>query len=98
MNRRHFLLRAKAGLSAVAGERLLHAQPKMPVALVADPADAVVSAPASEWAIKQLRDALAEAGTSVREYQRIQQIKPDELAIIASGISAPHVASAGVLS
>jgi len=68
------------------------------VALVADPADAVVSAPASQWALKQLREALSQAGTSVQEYERIEQIKPDELTIIASTASAPHLASSAVVS
>jgi hypothetical protein len=67
------------------------------VALVTDPADAVISAPASQWALRELRNALSQAGTSSREYARIQQVKSDELAIIASSISAPHIASSGVL-
>ena len=98
MNRRRFLSHARAGLSAVAVERLLHAQPKQSVALVADPADAVVSGPASQWALEQLRHGLLRAGTGVREYERIQQTRPDELTIIASSISAPHVATSGLLS
>src|SRR5947208_16368137 len=98
MNRRRFLSHARAGLSAVALETVLHAQPKKNVALVADPADAVVSGPASQWALKQLRDGLSQAGTGVgvRQYERIQQTRPDKLTIIAYSISAPQVASSGL--
>src|SRR3954451_18400114 len=98
MNRRRFLLRAQAGLGTAAVGRLLDAQSKKSVAVVMDAGDTVASAPPSQWALKQLRNALAQTGTSVRLCQQIQEVKPGELAILISSFVAPHIASSGVLS
>src|SRR3954453_22680137 len=97
MNRRRFLLRARAGLGAVAAEGLLHAQSRESVAVVVDPSDPVASAPPSEWAVKELQAALKESRRPVRQCKGIEQVKPDELPLIVSGFSAPHVSNSNVL-
>ncbi len=97
MNRRRFLLRARAGLGAITAERLVRAQSKQRVALVSDPNDAVASAPPSQWALKELQLALTQGGRTVRHCEHIEQVKQDELPLVVSGFSGPLVAAAKVL-
>lgn len=97
MNRRRFLLRARAGLGVITSERLVRAQSKKAVALVLDPNDAVASAPPSQWALEELQLALAGSGRTARRYERIEQVKQDELPVVVSGFSGRTVAAANVL-
>ena len=54
------------------------------VALVCDPADTVAAAPAPQWALGQLRDALASRGVAVQTYKQISETKPGEFCIVAT--------------
>jgi hypothetical protein len=56
------------------------------VALVADPADPAVSAAPAQWAASELARALTAAGLTVRCYERPQQVRAGEFAVVISGM------------
>src|SRR5262245_31812142 len=58
------------------------------VAILHDPGDAVAASPAAQWAIGQLRDALAARGWTVHLRQQLKDLSPKELGIVAGGASA----------
>jgi hypothetical protein len=59
------------------------------VALVCDPADAIVSASAPQWALGQLENILTARGISVRRYHRISDAGVAEFCIVAASTKSP---------
>src|SRR5579872_3547702 len=55
------------------------------VAILADPADPVASAPAAQWAIEQMSLALAARGAKVRRIDRLELAEGGEMVIVAAG-------------
>ncbi len=55
------------------------------MALVWDPEDAVASAPAAQWAIGQVSQALQSRGVAVQICARLDQAQPGQRCIVASG-------------
>ena len=64
------------------------------ISLVVDPSDPVASAAPARWAARELEQALADAGLTVRRCERPEQARAGEFSIIASGIAAPVAAVA----
>jgi hypothetical protein len=54
------------------------------LALVCDPADAVVAAAPVQWALDQLRASLAARGVSVRQCKQVSEVEPAEFCIVAA--------------
>ena len=95
MKRRDLLRAGLAGaalLHARLGAASLHGQPA--VALVADPADPVAAGAPARRALEDLRSSLADAGTSVRTLERVEEAGPDDICVIAAGAAAPAAAAA----
>jgi hypothetical protein len=90
ISRRRFLTHtglASAGL--LAGTRLAAGDgPGQGVAIVHDADDAVAAAPPVQWAIGQLRDALAARGIAVRARRRLDEVAPEETCVLAGGGTA----------
>jgi hypothetical protein len=61
------------------------------VALVCDPADSVAASASAQWALGQLRDALASKGVAVRQCAKIADTKPGEFCILAAGTASPQL-------
>jgi hypothetical protein len=59
------------------------------VALVHDPEDGVAAAAPAQWALGQLRDALAARGLAVRLLQRTDEAMPAERCVLAAAATAP---------
>jgi hypothetical protein len=60
------------------------------VAIVHDSDDAVAAAPAAQWALGQLRDALAARGVPARVCRRLDEVTPGEACVLAGGGTAPR--------
>lgn len=58
------------------------------VAIVADPSDPVVSAPAAQWAAGELEKSLSQRGFAVRRISSIESSHSGEFCILASGRSS----------
>jgi hypothetical protein len=84
MDRRDFLRWTGAAGGALVGGPL--AGGTGTVALVVDPPDAVASAAPARWAARELEQALAEAGLTVRRRERPEQARAGEFSIVASGM------------
>lgn len=97
MNRREFLVRTGAAAAGgiVAGTltpgALARAATESPrgVSLIADPADPVVAAAPSRWAVDQLREALTQRGVEVRLPARLAEAPRRDLCVIAAGALSP---------
>jgi hypothetical protein len=93
ISRRRFLTRTGlAGAGLLAGTRLAagdgpgrHGQG---VAIVHDSDDAVAAAPPAQWAIGELRDALAARGITARVRRRLDEVTPEEACVLAGGGTA----------
>ena len=102
LNRREFI--AKTGISAAgltaAGflPRAFVAEPAATggVAVICDPADAVVAAAPVRWAAEQLRQALAARGFNVKMCSRLDEAGPADTCIVASGPASTMARDAGV--
>ena len=95
-SRRDFLRQAGRAGAVFAGGRLGFGQDSRPagVSLVMDPADPVLAAAPSQWALGQLKQALTRAGFAIRQRDNVAQAGADEICIVASGRSTPSAASA----
>lgn len=108
MNRREFLVQAGAGTAGCLTAGLLagclnSSTAPAPgsgraVAIVVDPADPVASAPPAQWAVTQLREALAGRGFAVRLCSRLEETAPAELCVVAAGGSSALPRAAGIAS
>ena len=93
IHRREFFRRA--GLAGVlACGTGANAQPGASVSLILNPSDAAASAAPVLWAAQELRQALADAGTTVNRRERPEDAPVDEFCVIASGTRAPLAAAA----
>src|SRR5438132_11290459 len=97
INRRRFLQRtamaaglASSGLVAGAAppQNQGAGEDKKRVALLRDPEDPVSAAPPAQWALGQLRDALANRGFAVSLRQRLEEVAPEENCVLAGGATA----------
>jgi hypothetical protein len=95
ISRRRFLTRtslASAGL--LAGTRLAAGDGPggqgKGVAIVHDADDAVAAAPPAQWAIGELRDALAARDVAVHVRRRLDEVTPEETCVLAGGGAAPR--------
>ena len=60
------------------------------IAIVLDPSDPVAKQPPAQWAVQQLRDALAARGVNALLYETLEQASPSQECILVSGpISKP---------
>jgi hypothetical protein len=102
MNRRQFVIRtgmtaagyAAAGLwpkRAVAADAAGHG-----IAIVGEPADAIVSSRPVDWAAGQLTLALTAKGFTVHRCARLDQAGPGELAIVLAGPASAMARDAGI--
>jgi hypothetical protein len=91
ISRRGFLTRTGLAGAGLLAEARLPAgdEPGQSVAIVYDPDDAVAAAPPAQWAIGQLRDALAARGLTVRVRRRLDEVAPEEACVLAGGGTAP---------
>jgi hypothetical protein len=105
MNRREFLIQtgvATAGYAlggALRGRAQTVAQPGHQVAgtvaIICDPADAIVSGKPAQWAVDRLRQALVTRNFIVRTCARLDEAKPDDLCIVATAGSSALARDAG---
>lgn len=96
MDRRDFLLKAGLAGGALACGPLASGQVRKGgiISLVLDSSDPVASAAPVQWAARELEQALAAAGVTVRRRERVQQVGAGEFCIIASGSTATVAAAA----
>ncbi|HEY8749859.1 MAG TPA: hypothetical protein VIM11_17885 [Tepidisphaeraceae bacterium] len=102
MNRREFLQQAGLAARCVAGGAVVAGCADRPageggelkdgvkfksVAIVSDPADAVASAPAAQWAVRQLRNALAARNVPVGTAHRLEDVPEGSICLIVAGKS-----------
>ncbi len=93
-NRRQFL-RTAAGAAAIAATGVAGAADKTrSVAIIVDPADAVASSAAAQWAAGELVAALTERGVSARIYENAAQTPAAQLRIMAAGMTLPGAVAA----
>ncbi len=85
IGRREFFSRVTVGAGAVA--QRLGAQ-AAGVCIVRDPADAIAGAGPSQWAAKEVQDALSAKGISVRLEQRLEKAAAGDFCILAAGPTA----------
>ena len=108
MNRREFLIQtgvATAGY-VLGGALNSRAQTVTPsglrvvgsVAIICDPADAIVSGKPAQWAVDRLRQALAARDFIVRTCARLDEAKPDDLCILATAGSSAMARDAGAVA
>ncbi len=103
MDRRNFLIQSGAavaggilaGCAGVGG--LVTSKPPSGVAIICDPADAVVSAPPVKWAVDQLRLALVERGFVVRVCARMDEAATGDFCVVVAGRASPIARDLGVL-
>ena len=95
MRRRDFLRAGMAGGAALGGLRVLagHAGGGS-VALIADPEDPVASSAPGQWAIGELRRALAAAGLTVVGRQELRDAPSTALCIVTGGARGRQVSGA----
>ena len=108
MNRREFLIKtgaATAGclVGSTLGNRASAAANPVDrirgaVAIVCDPSDKIVSAPPSQWAVEQLRQALLAQDFTVRVCKQLDEAAPGDLCIIATASASALARDAGVTS
>jgi hypothetical protein len=67
------------------------------VAIISDPADPTVSTKPAQWAVEQLRQALAARNFSVQICSRMDEAPPGSLCVIASAGSSRMVRDSGVV-
>jgi hypothetical protein len=89
MNRRSFLQRTGAVAGLLANPGLMAAAGDAKVSLVCDPSDAVAAAAPVQWAIGQLREALAARGLSVRLCRQLNEVAPEERCVVVGSATAP---------
>jgi hypothetical protein len=103
MNRREFLIQTGAATSLAAGGLLSRAgaDPAASggrgVALICDPTDRIAAGAAPQWALGQLRTALAARGFVVRTCTRLDQAQPGDFCVIAAGKLSPLARDAGAI-
>lgn len=85
MNRRHFLSRAKLAIGAAAWSPWASALTKQRIGIILDPNDPLASSPAAQWALKDLEQALKQAGHRVERRARLEQASGDELPLVVFG-------------
>ena len=66
------------------------------VALVRDPADPIASSAPAGWAVEQLRSALVKQGFDVRVVARLDEARPTDVCIVATGRASALVRDAGM--
>jgi hypothetical protein len=106
MNRRDFLIKTGAAAAGCAIGGLpssfgaaSSARPGSPgsgVAIVCDPADPIAAAPPVQWAVGQLRQALAQRGLAVRVCARLDEANPADLCVVATGATSAAARDAGL--
>lgn len=98
LNRREFITQAGAAAAVGVASATLasHASAatgatngSKGVAIIRDPADIVVNAPAARWAADQLLAALKARGFDARIVTNADAIRPDDLCIVACGVAVP---------
>jgi hypothetical protein len=94
LSRRTFLQLTAVSLGAF--EKGLAAQSpagqRASISLVADPADAVVSAPSVAWALQELISATSQNRVTVRRFASIEQAPRSDFCIVIAGANAPLAA------
>ncbi len=88
--RRHFIKKTGMAAAAVAGAGLLQlplsARENNPaISIVLDASDPVVKQPPVQWAVEQLRDALAARGITTTFYENLAQSPPSHECILVTG-------------
>jgi hypothetical protein len=106
MNRREFLIQSGAVTAGcllggplanrASAASLSAGRSNGAVAIICDPSDPVASSPPAQWAVEQLRQALAARDFTVRVCKQLDEAAPGELCVIATGGSSAMVRDAGV--
>ena len=91
--RRHFIKKTGLATAAVAGVGLLQfpvsaAENKPTIAIALDKSDAVVTEPPVQWAVEQLRDALAARGVATQVYQWLTSAPSSQECILVAGCTS----------
>ena len=88
MERRDFLKAAGAGVAGLSASRALRGAARG-VSIIADPQDPIAAAPASAWAIDELRTTLGAQGTMAKVYPRIEAAPAGDTCVVVAGGSSP---------
>ncbi len=89
LNRRQFLRTAAGAAAAATSGITTTTGATRAVAVVVDPADAVASSVAGQWAAKELKDALIERGVHAQICQNALQAPASQLRIMVSAMTSP---------
>ena len=87
MERRDFLKAAGAGVAAISASRALSGAARG-VSIIADPQDPIAAAPASTWAIEELRTALGAQGAMTKVYPLIEAAPAGDTCVVVAGGSS----------
>jgi len=88
--RRQFIKQTGLAAAAVAGASMLPlpisaAENKSVIAIVLDPEDAIAQQPPGQWAVAELRAALAARGVAAQTYASVDQAPPSQECVLVAG-------------